>query len=131
MYVVGSLLKQAIFENKELTKKLIKEITNEDISKMKESDLKFGYGYYKPVLFLECENDNNKNIYLTFQEIYEPVMMKGTIAEFLMKENKSKIFNKEIVICFNFDKSENNSVELIERKSYDRKVVFTTNIFNA
>jgi hypothetical protein len=129
MYVVGSFLKESILYDLNLTKNLIREITSQNIYKYQESNLEFGYGYYKPVVFLECQNYNNEEIYLAFQEVYESTMETITISEFLLKNNQDKNFVKEILVCINYSKG-NKSKEFIEKKVYDKKIVFTLNIFN-
>ena len=129
VYVLGSFLKESILYNEDLAKKLINEITSQNLSQIEESDLRFGYGYYKPALFLECQTHDDERIYLAVQEVYESTMETITTSEFLLKDKQDEGFAKEILVCINFAK-DSNSEEFIEKKLYDEKLVFSLNIFN-
>lgn len=101
MMVTGFLLRQILETNYDLVKKLIEETIREEISEINQSQNKFGYNYSRPVSFFECIKINGEKIFIAIQEVYEGIMRKESIIEFLTNKSCEK-YNREILINFNY-----------------------------
>ena len=129
MMVTGFLLRQVLETNSNLVKKLIEEVIREKISEINESENKFGYNYSRPVSFFECTTINGDKVFIAIQEVYEEIMRKETIIQFL--NNKScKKYNREILINFNYFEDCSTSQELIHAIQLCGKEIYNININN-
>lgn len=129
MMVTGFLLRQILETNYDLVKKLIEETIREEISEINQSQNKFGYNYSRPVSFFECIKINGEKIFIAIQEVYEGIMRKESIIEFLTNKSCEK-YNREILINFNYFEDCATSQELIQEVQLCGKEIYNINIHN-
>ncbi|MZK49868.1 hypothetical protein [Clostridium beijerinckii] len=129
MMVTGFLLRQVLETNSNLVKKLIEEVIREEILEINESENKFGYNYSRPVSFFDCVEINGDKVFVAIQEVYEGIMRKETILEFLTNKSCEK-YNREILINFNYFEDCATSQELIQEIQLCGKKIYNINIHN-
>lgn len=127
MVIVGSVLRKVLNENPKLLHDLLEEILDVKILKINESKIKFGYNYYRPILFLEIETSVEESIYLAIQDTYEPTAAKITIVE-MIEEIKIALPRK--LIIFNFFKGNQYSENIIDKERYFDIDIFYVNTLN-
>lgn len=129
MMVTGFLLREILKTNSDLLKKLIEEIIRGEISEINESENKFGYNYSRPVSFFEYIEINGEKVFIAIQEVYEEIMRKETIIEFLTNKSCEKYY-REILINFNYFEDCATSKELIQKIQLCDKEIYNINIHN-